>query len=181
MTSKFLITFIFVIIYKSISNFFALKKIKQYNQEYIDFLRSNSDIIIEHSKDAIDLLKRAGIQDLNAPITQPVGYNTIAKFTTSIFTTFPTQHQVFAPETLIMFQRAVGVYKSRIIQTFNPIYWIDCVIFLPKNLLVYLGANEEKFSNKLLNILMTSLWWMICFITIFFQNEIKQLIIQILG
>lgn len=43
----------------------------------------------------------------------------------------------------------------KIMENFNPFFWIDIVINLPKNILTYLGVQPDKIIVKLLQLI----WW----------------------
>ena len=51
-----------------------------------------------------------------------------------------------------MILEAKGIFKERILETFNPIYWIESAIFLPKHTLMYLGIKPDNIILKLLQL-----------------------------
>jgi hypothetical protein len=57
-----------------------------------------------------------------------------------------------------MFHKAMGVYKSRMWETINPLYWIESIIFLPRQLFTYLRVPPESVLIKLGQ----AIYWLLC-------------------
>ena len=170
---RIVIGFIIIIAYKTLSNFISLFQIQKYEKEFIKYLSGEPSKIEEYKLLCIALFKKAGIKDTETPITQPTGYGRIASFNASVFQNFPSNIAIIANPALNMFKNASGIYKSRIYEGFNPIYWVDLIIFLPKNLLSYIGLDSEKAAFKIWNVFLTFIWWVFCTLVTFFQPEIK--------
>ena len=58
-----------------------------------------------------------------------------------------------------MFAESKGAYKSKILETFNPLYWIELIIWLPKQFTLFLGLNKELKAVKTINILLQTIYW----------------------
>lgn len=176
--NKFLIIFLSIILYKFLTNYIRLKQLQKYEREFIDFLSNKSCIIDEHSVQTINLFKRAGIRDAKIPISQPIGFGQVANFNASTFQNFPMTQRAVSEPALVMFRNATGIYRTRMLESINPIYWTDLIVFLPKNLLDYIGINSDAAAFKLWNAFLTFIWWAICTIAIIFQPEIKSFILE---
>lgn len=174
---KLLIVFAFVVVYKLLTNYIHLKQVQQYEKEFIGFLSDDSYLIDEHKLQTIDLFKKAGIKDIQTPVSQSMGHGQIANFGASVFTNFPMAQKAIAEPALIMFRNAIGIYKTRMRDAVNPVYWIDLVVFFPKNILCYIGLDSETSAFKLWNVFLTFIWWSICTTVAIFQPEIKDFII----
>lgn len=168
-------------LYKALTNFVYLKQLQHYEKEFLNFLRDEQSNIDEHKLQTIALFKKAGVQDILMPVSQSIGFGKVASFTSSIFSNFPSGKREMAEPALIMFKNAIGIYKSRILESINPLYWIDQLLFLPRNILAYIGLNSESVAFKLWNVILTFIWWSFCTLVTLFHPEIKQLIIELLG
>ena len=91
---------------------------------------------------------------------------------TSIYTAFPSKDIRFIVPTQKAFKNAIGVFKGRIFESINPKYWIDCVLFLPKNLLMYLNVSAESIFIKIFQLI----YWLFGIILTLFSNDIANLI-----
>lgn len=76
----------------------------------------------------------------------------------------------------IEFIKSHGYYKHKFFQNFNPFYWINFVLFLPQNIIYYLGFKRKSKSIKLLNII----WWIFSIIFAIYQNEITTFIKELI-
>lgn len=61
--------------------------------------------------------------------------------------------------TLGMFKSSIGYYRTTAFNSFNPMYWIDLIIFLPKHILLYFEVTKNKNIFKIFNILLSIIWW----------------------
>lgn len=175
---KVIILFALIVVYKALLNFTRLKQLQRYEKEFISFLSDKPSKIDEHKMQTITLFKKANVPDSQMRVTQPIGFGKVASFNASVFHNFPMAERTIAEPSLTMFKNAIGVYKSRMFEAINPLYWIDLIVFLPKNLLTYIGLNMDNASSKLWNVLLSLVWWVFCTFVTIFQPEIKQYIIE---
>lgn len=178
---KFLYIFLFIFFYKLISNIINFFKALSYKDEYIRFLENKRNHISRYKQQTIKLFKKAGITDISTPITEWTGYGHYATIEASVFTNFPSNKNIIVYPALDMFENAIGIYRSRIIESFNPIYWIETILFLPQNSLIYIGLDSDKSSYKLLNVLITSIWWFFGIVFTFYRSNILDFVIEFLG
>ena len=122
------------------------------------------------------LLKDAGIKDSFVAHVEPVGYGQAQAGQFSVFENFPSDIKGMYYSMLGKFHEAVGVYKTRTIETINPFYWVEFIIFLPKYLLEYIGISQEKSLTKIIQIT----YWIISLIFgllyATYKPEIQELI-----
>ena len=169
-----------IAVYKIASNSYCYCKIKWLKCRHEDWIRGKCDSFPTYKAETITLFERAGVKNFTIPTTQTVGYGYLSSFDADIFTNFPSANYDIYNGVLRMFNEAEGVFRHRIFETFNPLYWIDIVLFAPKKLLLYLSIKEDNILFKICNVLFTLIWWIICTVFVFFQPEIKQLIVELL-
>lgn len=75
-----------------------------------------------------------------------------------------------------LFLEAHGYYRYLFRQNFNPFYWIKLIIFLPQNILYYLGFN---FKRKFLNII-NFIWWLCSIVFAIYNDEITSYIKELI-
>ena len=168
-----------VIMYKFLTNTYFYFRIKQLNRDHIKWLSGTKPTFPTRKHETISLFKRAGVQNLSTPISQPIGCNQVASFNVDVFTNFPSTNSYIYNGAIRMFYE--GVYRQRMFDSLNPVYWIELIIYAPEKLLTYLGFDETKILFKTCNILLTFIWWSIMSIIIFFRPQLQQLIVETLG
>jgi len=58
-----------------------------------------------------------------------------------------------------LLRRAKGYYKSQSLKCFNPIFWIEFIVFLPREILNYFSFDKNvKFGSTLINLLQILYW-----------------------
>lgn len=162
------IIFCLIFCYKLISNVFNLIKLTYYKKHFINFLNGKSNNALQHKNQLIYLFKNANVEDVFFTISHLTGYGFVQHSDVSVFGNYPSKELRFSKTINKKFENALGVYKSRIFECFNPIYWIICVIFLPKSILSYLGISAESIFIKILQIA----YWAITFLFTLFSSEI---------
>ena len=181
MIKKILIIFLFICLYKIISNFVNYKYLCKIENEYITWLSSkNKNPNLTQCKNkVISLFKKANVSNCCIPLTQPTGFGKCVTTRVSVFENFPSPYENFASIHFNMITVAKGTYKQRALETFNPLFWIDLVLFAPKNILEYIGLNDETTLFKALNIVLTFFWWLFGIIINLFNTEIHNFIIKL--
>lgn len=178
MIKIFLIVFILVIAYRVIDSIYSLHRLKVIDEAYLKWLmnQDENNPPFELKKEFLNLMDKADISDHSIPYTQPAGYGYIRQSKAESFHNFPSNVQEFATHTVTSIKEAEGYFKLRMKSSFNPLYWINEILFLPKNLLLYLNFSEEKTLFKLVNVLITFIWWALIVVFSFYQKELKQII-----
>lgn len=171
-SGKVLILILIVLVTKAIYNLYYFFWAKYYFNRYLKYLDDHKDWYITRNKQKIvNLLKKANIQDSLLPATEPIGYGYIQTGNFSVFSNLALIRKDVARIVGQFLKEASGVFFNRFIETFNPIYWLEFFIFLPKNIANYLGFNGEGIGGRILQFL----WWLLNLISlvvgIFFNHE----------
>lgn len=178
---KLLILFLVIVLIKFVLNLYNFLRIKKLCSYHLEFLSDKRPDFTKYRQEVLSLFKKAHIKNVCTPATQPVGYGKIATMNVDVFTMFPSNLQIIAVPAHGMFNEAQGVFKKNMCDSINPIYWLDFLVFLPKNILIYLGLDTEKTLFKIINLGFTFLWWSFCTLVTIFQPEIKQFIVELFG
>lgn len=177
---KYIYIFIGIIILKFLINLINYINNFRYERIWSTFFTEANVNSKTYAKQIQNHFKNANIKDSNRAITIPTGYGQLA---TQKFTSF---NNIFLNDVdnMALIQNAFlesrGVYKKRMIDSFNPFYWIDLIIKLPKHFIEYLGLDTETIFTKIFQII----YWLIDSVLLvyyrenifnFFQNFISEL------
>lgn len=170
---------IYILLYKFLTNVIRYFQVKRYMNRYLKWLHENGKVkffVAEDKAIVKRLINRASVNDARVGYAEPLGYGQISRGMASVLENYPSNMASMAPLMVRMFEEALGVYKLRCFETFSPLYWIEFVIFLPKNLLVYLGVKSENISVKILQII----WWFVSVLAgtlgILYKDQFKSFI-----
>ena len=72
--------------------------------------------------------------------------------------------------------QAIGVYKQRMIDSVNPIYWVKTLLFLPQIVVSYFGGDSKGSLSKILNVF----WWIIASLISIFSSDIREWILALI-
>jgi len=175
------IVFLFCAIYKIIDSFFALYRCEKFKKQYIEYVeisyqveknkddknmsdKENSlwEIIEENKVEIIKLFNKAGFENYEVPVTVPTGFNHVTHRNVDLYenmTKLISIGELSIPVLIRQtFINAIGVYKYRIRESLNPLYWIDVILFLPQKTLTYLKLNIGKHGEIITRICNTVYW-----------------------
>lgn len=170
------ITIIFIKFFLNLYNYLRTQQLHKYFDDFLHQKRNNMNI---YRQEVISLFEKANVKDVKIPVSEPTGFRQVRNVIVSVFDMFPSTRPAFASTSLNMFEEAEGVFRKNMFDSINPLYWIELIIFLPKNILKYVGLNIETTAFKLWNVFLTFIWWSCCTIVTLFQPEIKQVIIEL--
>ncbi|MDO5785886.1 MAG: hypothetical protein Q4P20_12575 [Eubacteriales bacterium] len=160
--------------YRLITNICALVRVIHYEKKYMKYLSSQNTDFSEHTDSVVQLFKAAGVSDLLIPFTKPAGFGMVAHGSTSLFANIGNLRN----ETVAMmhncFSKAKGTFRHRIVETFSPLFWINCVIFLPRRILEYLGIKGDSILVKLFQLV----YWIVTPFLVAFRDEVYQHVIS---
>ena len=80
-----------------------------------------------------------------------------------------------------MFHKGIGVYKSRMIEAVNPLYWLEVVLLLPKHALSLLGVPPESSLTRIVQLLYWAVVAISGIVFTLFQPEIRRVVAHLLG
>ena len=174
---KLLIAFLLILAYKLISNFFFYRRIVHLKKIYFDYIESKNNDLLEYKSEIIDLFQKANVKDKIVVYTEPVGYGYISNSNVSVFNNIQLKDDRFVARIINSFDESISVFKYRCKQCFNPIYWIQTLIYLPKHIFEFLGLDTSTLVSKILQLI----YWILGFIYGIYNNQIDQFIQKILS
>lgn len=124
--------------------------------------------LIEISKSVLN----AGIHDIVHSFMKPVGYNHVQEQKMSVLENLLYYKDV---NTLLqandLMRRAKGYYWFESIKSINPIFWIEFIVFLPKEIVNYFASGNESKSLSIVTKIIQLLYWIASLIVIFITNK----------
>jgi len=170
--------FLVAVVLKLLINLAKYIQCKRYRNKYSRWLAHPKRELSfpEYRSQVIKLFRDAGISDSYLPSAEFVGYGQVATGSASVFKNFPHNRADMVQATARMFDEAVGVYRSRVLETFNPLYWIEFIINLPKHILSYLGVSSESVVIKIFQLI----YWIVIavfgFLIALYKPEIEKFV-----
>ncbi len=168
--------FIIILIIKFVINFSRYWRCKNYLAKYEEYFKNPDWKFVQNSVQIVELLKNAGIEDSVVTAVEPIGFGKIQSSHPSVFDNLTTIREDVVGLVLLKFHKAIGVYRSRMLETINPIYWVELAIFLPKHILSYLGVSPESTLIKIIQVVYWLVATIVGFIIGLFRTEIETLI-----
>ncbi|KAA3659973.1 MAG: hypothetical protein DWQ10_07675 [Calditrichaeota bacterium] len=159
--NNLLYIFVIIILLKLLFNISKYIQCKRYLKKYLDWLENQTWRMTEYKSRVIKLLKDAEVKDSYVGFAEPLGLGQIQTGSLSVMSNFPNAREDIVSLMLTMFHQAIGVYRSRIKDSFNPLYWIEFVLTLPKQVFGYLGIPAESLITKIVQLL----YWIIAAVT----------------
>lgn len=169
---KLIIIFLSIWIYRLLTNLYCLHRIKFLSNKYDDFWKNKEISAREYTSEIKLIFKKADIKEEYVGHVQPLGLGQIQTGNVSVFDNMFVNDRRIVSIIFSNFDDAIGVYKRRIRENFNPLYWIDSLIYLPKKIFVYLGINEVSIITKIFQII----YWFVCAFYTLYNEQINKLI-----
>lgn len=139
---------------------------------YERYIKEPKWTFVENQLQVINLFKGAGVEDSTVTHVEEIGYGNLQSSRPSVFKNMPVRREDIVRITLGMFHRAIGVYRSRMIETINPLYWIETIIFLPRQILNYLGVTPESVIIKIAQLI----YWLAAFVFGIYRFEVEEFV-----
>lgn len=164
-----------IAIYRLASNVSALIRINHYRDKYLAYRKNPGSGFREYTSAVVRLFHQAGVPDILMPFVQPLGYGQAIQANTTLFANVDSRDETAISNMLRCFQEARGVFKLRIRQCFSPLFWIECLIFLPRNALGYLGLSDDSVVTKLSQVV----YWFLVPLLAILRDDLHQHILSL--
>lgn len=155
---------VFAVLYKLSVNLSSLIRLNHYKQMYEEYLRNVNTQFREYSVLLSKLFIKAGLKDTSFQ----GGY---------LYDNLIVKHEGIVALVLRYFDEAKGIFKNRILESLSPLYWINFLIYLPKNLFLILGLDPESTVTKIFQLL----YWVITPSAIMFRDILNEYIKSLVG
>lgn len=178
----YIYAFLFIIGYKALLNLIALYKIKKIHPTYINYIEKTKEPewpkirekILQNKAAIIQIFANCGLKDFGVFTTTPTGYGHVEHKQISILQNLQCVGQIneiSIPSTIdIYLIQAKGILKKRIIEAFNPLYWINTLIFLPQNIITYLGfSRDNKKTETIMRVINVIYWILVVLVPLLMQ------------
>jgi hypothetical protein len=98
---------------------------------------------MEYAPELRDLLKRAG---------EPVRFDRLQEQSIKKFDNLSLLNPDMVDYVRHSFHEATGIYRVRLYECINPLYWVETAIFLPSTLVGYLGIPAASSIGRAANV-----------------------------
>lgn len=169
--------FLIILVYKLANNISLLVRTNYYSKKYEMYIRDAKNGFAKYTPMTVRLFKTADIQECTFAVVEPVGYGQIRSATVKHFINLANRREDVVSATLQCFDQAKAIFKSRLIETFSPLYWIRAALFLPKQLFTYFGVSADSVFLKVIQLI----YWVATPLLIAFRDSIYQYIIRLFG
>lgn len=136
--------------------------IKRYRNQYVDYLNALSvdenwqqsfDKLNESQTEIVRLFEQADLAPQIISVVEPMGWGYIGTGHVRAWNYLTNSRHDIIASNQKSFHEAIGYFRARRNETFNPAYWIKCLVFWPRNLLAYLGLDKDSLLVNILQIL----------------------------
>lgn len=141
--------FLGIVFMKFLLNFISFVRCKLYLARYKEYLANPKWSFVEHQPAIISLFKKAGLEDGTVTVVEPLGFGYVQHREAPLFENLTARREDIVGLTIQNFHKAIGVYRSRMLEAFSPFYWLEVIVYLPRNVLVYLGVPPESVFVKI--------------------------------
>lgn len=169
---KIIVLFSLFWFYRLISNAYYLHQITFLSKEYEKFWTKKKVSVRERDSEIVTLFKKANIKDSYIGFVNPIGFGRIQSGNASLFDNLFVNNKDVVANTFNAFYKAKSVFKRRIKENFNPIFWIECLIYLPKNIFDYLGIKSSSLIVRSSQVF----YWFISVFYAIYSDQINNFI-----
>lgn len=141
-------------------NLWAIKRYRNQYAGYLDALSADEngwqqsfDKLNESQTEIVRLFEQANLAPKNISVVERMGYGYIKAGHVRAWDHLTNIRLDIVDSNQKSFHEAIGYFRARRNETFNPAYWIEFLVFWPRNLLAYLGLDKDSLLVKILQIL----------------------------
>lgn len=172
----FLLSFLVILVIKFAWNLSRYIECKNLLQKYNQYIKNPSFQFAQEISRIVELFKGAGLQNGIVPVVKDVGFGQLQSFNAPLFENIMNTRGDVIGLIQTTFYQAIGVYRSRTLETFNPLYWIETIIYLPRRSLEYLGFSSESKISKFAQFI----YWFIVTIATVLYSVFEQDIVKVI-
>lgn len=119
------------------------------------------------------LFSSAGVPDKKVPFHQIVG-DCDCTGLVSVFSEYPSAADPFSYYALEAFDVSIGVFKQRMVDSLNPLYWLSLIVYAPSRFFALCGTSSDNAAVKVIQALYWVLSAAVAFLLFFEKNTLAN-------
>ncbi|WP_342538558.1 hypothetical protein MKY15_21700 [Sporosarcina sp. FSL K6-1540] len=128
--------------------------LNKYNAWIAD--EEDEDITI-YKSELEELMKLSGYWGIKIHTLDSAGYGQVRSLSINPFSQFPNSRIDVYTVIKNNLVASGGKFRRKSTYLFNPLNWIELIVFLPKHIMSYLGVEESRLGSKIVVLI----WWLI--------------------
>lgn len=113
--------------------------------------------LVERTLDIRRYVTESGVSPVAIPYAEPMGYGYLATGQSPLWDNWLMERVDIALTIRDQLVEAIGHYRRRN-ETFNPIFWAEFALFLPRQLFAYIGIPQAKAGALFTNFVQVVYW-----------------------
>lgn len=173
----FILIFIaFLVSFKVVYNYRRYNRLKFLLCEFQKWILKKENVFendfMIHKAEIIELLEQAQLKNVYIKLKSDDETANAVKFQLNML----DRELVDTLHTEQIIKEAIGKYQLELKKSKSVGYWIEAIVFLPRNLLNYLGLDKNSVSTKCLNVVLTFIYWAFSIGMVLCKDEIIDMI-----
>lgn len=125
-----------------------LIRIGNYFEAYNDYLHNPNFEFVQKKPQIIQLFKDAGLKDFVISRLEPAGFGHLRTLAVSGFENIALRDAEVVDAIRGRFNEAIGVFRHRMWQSVNPLFWLEFIFKLPQYIFEFVGVLPDKLVVK---------------------------------
>jgi len=115
----------------------------------------------DHNIEIRKTVLKTGVADITHTFMEPIGYGNVQPKTMSALDNLLFKNIDILMEARDILYRAKGFYKVESLKCVNPIYWIEFIVFLPREIARYFSNSDDVKSTTAVTKIIQIIYWII--------------------
>jgi hypothetical protein len=129
--------------------------IKKYQNRYEDYLNHANKEFSRNVPQIRKLFEDAGLKDSRTSRMEDAGLGMAKTYTLSIYDNIAVIDPDIIPRVHQKFEESIGIYRRRMFDSINPLFWLEVVYKLPENIFKQFGVSP---SNNIVKVFQIIYW-----------------------
>ena len=168
--------FLVILAIKFLINLSRCVQCKRYLSKYHGYINKSTWGFVEHSPQIVKIFNSAGVEDSTVSNVRSVGFGHFQSSQASVFDNLEVKREDVVNLVKRMFYKSIGVYRSRMYETINPLYWVELIVFLPKHALNYIGLSLDSVVINITQIIYWALATIASFLIGIYRADLEIVI-----
>lgn len=129
---------------------------KRFLGSYGGFTCFPGEELTARRKTLVDMLMPAGVMEKHISREIKMDNGRVIRIMVPVLASYPEQTHDIVIETGKMLERAVGIYRNKVLQTLTPTYWMKSFLFWPSMIFEKFASGSDSRTLKVL----IAFWWL---------------------
>lgn len=134
--------------------YWKLRSVVSLKKRYYEYIGGKQEYeFLQYKPQIISLFKEAGVKNFSFTHIEQISYSSGLRYDLDGFDNLNSIRSDVVSNIKSKFEETIGIFRHNMLQSFNPLYWVEFIVKFPAKLISFLDLSPPKSVISIVQLL----------------------------